>query len=177
MMGCPGAGRHEQDQWMGEFFAAGPAYTYDGTRIDLSTEKVTMAFATREVVDPDRPLAGTAWQITHVTFGPAPGAAADANASTSASFVPAGSTLLFTANTVQGNAGCVEFSGPAARAGDTVTFGELEADRSGCGKDADTTAADGVLTVLNGPVGVDVEAAGLNLTHPSGRGLQLHTDA
>jgi heat shock protein HslJ len=175
-MGCPGAGRQERDAWLAAFLAAGPAYTYDGERLDLSTSTAAMALEPREVVEPDRALEGTRWRIDTVTAGPPPGAGDDPNGSVSAGAVPgAGGALVLTAGRVRGTVDCVAFEGPAAVTDGAVTFGDLTVDRSGCRASA-RTVADPVLAVLAGEVAASVDAAVLHLTHPSGRGLDLHAD-
>jgi heat shock protein HslJ len=167
-MGCPGDGRHEQDTWVATFLAAGPAYTYDGTTLDLRTSTAEIVLKPKEQVVPDLPLEGTRWDVTHVISGPAAGND-DPNAAVSAGMAPSKAWLQFGDGKLTGNDGCNQLTGTATVTDDTVSFGDLASTKMAC-PGVDTR---GVRAVLQGTVTWKITTAVLTLTHPSGAGLQL----
>jgi heat shock protein HslJ len=172
-MGCPGKGRHEQDSWLSEFLGGRPAYTYSGDRLDLTSGGTRIELAPRELVEPDLPLEGTTWRVTHLTSGPPPGSDPGPDATVSAGAPgPAAGELTFEDGKVTGNAGCATFSGPAEVGEASIEIGELEVVRSGCKGEA-ATAFEKVVGVLAGTVAYRTSPHTLTLTHSSGRGLQL----
>ncbi|MBA3742975.1 META domain-containing protein [Sporichthya sp.] len=168
-MGCPGDGRHEQDQFVAEFLTAKPAFTYDGTTLKLNTPEVTMAFGPREQVQPDLPLEGTRWDVTHVTQGPAKGAPDDPNAAVSAGMAPQNAYLELADGKVSGSDGCNRFNGTATIAGDTITFGPIASTKMAC----PAAAGQNPLSVLTGEVEWSIDYNVLHLDNASGAGLQL----
>lgn len=171
-MGCPGGGRHEQDDWLAKFLAEEPAYTYADGLLDLTTSSTHIELGPRELVEPDLPLEGTAWRITHLTSGPPPGEVDPGGTASASSPGPAEGDLRFTDGKVRGNAGCATFSGPAEVGEASVEVGPLEVARSGCSGRA-AAGADHVVGVLAGAVTYRTSPHTLTLTHASGRGLQL----
>ena len=169
-MGCPGDGRHEQDQFVGAFLTAKPAYVYDGTTLKLNTADVTMAFGPREQVQPDLPLEGTRWEVTHTTQGPGKDAADDPNAAVSAGMAPQNAYLEFADGKVTGSDGCNSLFGDATISGDTITFGPIGTTKKAC---PGMQGSDGVLKVLTGEVGWSIDYNILHLENASGAGLQL----
>jgi heat shock protein HslJ len=170
-MGCLTGGLTEQDQFVAEFLTAKPAYTYDGTTLDLKTPDTEIVFGPKKSVQPDLPLEGTRWDITHVTSGPAAGST-DSNAAVGASVAPPEAYLKFAEGKVSGNDGCNSFSGDATIGTDTVTFGPIVSTKRAC----PSTHDDGVLAVLSGTVSWRIDHTVLTLTNPSGAGLQLSAD-
>ncbi len=61
-IGCSSA-LHEQDQWLATFMTSSPSLELDEPRLVLSDGEVTLTLIDREVADPDRPLAGPAWEL------------------------------------------------------------------------------------------------------------------
>lgn len=167
-MGCPGDGRYEQDTWVSKFLAAGPAYTYDGTTLDLRTGTAEVVLQPKTQVVPDLPLQGTRWDVTHVTAGP-PAGDTDPNSSVSAGMARSKAYLQFEDGKLSGSDGCNQLTGPATVRGDTITFGEIASTKMAC-PGVDTR---GVRAVLQGTVTWKINTAVLTLTHPSGAGLQL----
>ncbi|WP_084671253.1 META domain-containing protein [Sporichthya polymorpha] len=172
-MGCPGEGRHEQDQFVAAFLTARPAYTYDGTTLDLSTDSVRMVFGPREQVQPDLPLEGTRWNVTHLTSGPARDAADDPNAAVSAGMAPPKAFLEFADGRVTGNDGCNRLFGDATVSGDTITFGPIATTKMAC---PGVEGTDRVLAVLTGDVTWKIDHRILTLTNAAGDGLQLEAE-
>ena len=169
-MGCPGDGRHEQDQFVAEFLTAKPAYTFDGTTLKLNTARVGMVLGPREQVQPDLPLEGTRWNVTHTTQGPAVDAPADPNAAVSAGMAPPKAYLKFGDGKVSGSDGCNRISGPADISGDVITFGPIVSTKMACPGVEGTEAVHAALT---GDVIWRIDHNVLTLTSASGAGLQL----
>ncbi len=169
-MGCPGTGRHEQDQFVADFLTGAPAYTFDGTTLRLNTAQVAMTFRPREQVQPDLPLEGTRWNVTHTTQGPAAGAADDPNAAVSAGMAPAKAYLEFADGKVHGSDGCNRLSGSAVIQGDVITFGPIATTKMAC---PGVEGTDAVHAALRGDVRWQIDYNVLTLTSASGAGLQL----
>lgn len=173
-MGCPGDDRHEEDEWLGAFLTSGPAWTFDGKQIGLDGVDIDVVLKPREEVVPNKPVIGTAWTVTHVTDGPAPGAPADPDSAVSAGMPMGKVQLTFTATEVNGNSSCATFSGQADQRDGIIRFGAITKDVSRCTNG--DPAVDQVLAVLAGDVLVKQHIATLTLTHSSGKGLQLSAD-
>jgi heat shock protein HslJ len=169
-MGCPGTGRHEQDQFVADFLTGAPAYSFDGTTLKLNTATVGMVLGPREQVQPDLPLEGTRWDVTHTTQGPAADAADDPNAAVSAGMAPPKAYLEFADGRVTGSDGCNRISGTAVIADDTITFGPLAATKMAC---PGVEGTDAVHEALTGEVQWRIDYDILTLTSASGAGLQL----
>lgn len=145
-LGCPGDGRHQQDEFVARFLGESPAYTLSGGVLDLETADARILLGPREDVEPDLPLEGTRWEVTHVTQGPPAGAAADPNASVSASAPLAGAFLVLDGRKVSGSDGCKSFNGAATIEGGKITFGPLAMKKKAC------PGQESVLAVLDGSV-------------------------
>ncbi len=168
-MGCPD-GRNEQDQFVSTFLTAHPAYSYDGHRLELSTGDTDIVFGPKETVQPDLPLQGTRWEVTHLTRGPAPSASPDPNSSVSAAAAPSGAYLQFADGRVTGSDGCNSLFGDAAIAGEHITFGPIATTKKACPQ---MTGTDDVRAVLTGTVRWRIDHNVLTLTNADGTGLQL----
>lgn len=67
MIGCPDA-LADQDRRIDEFLTGGPIVSASTDGFTLTdTEQTTLVMVTREVADPDRPLAGTNWRVESIT--------------------------------------------------------------------------------------------------------------
>ncbi|HUR76300.1 MAG TPA: META domain-containing protein [Sporichthya sp.] len=169
-MGCPGDGRYEQDQWVGTFLTARPTYTYDGKTLDLRTTDARIVLGPKETVQPDLPLAGTRWDVTHVTQGPARDAKDDPNAAVSAGMAPPNAYLEFADGKVHGSDGCNSLFGKATISGDTITFGPIGSTKKAC---PGVQGTDQLRAVLTGAVQWSIDHNVLQLENASGAGLQL----
>jgi heat shock protein HslJ len=167
-LGCADPVRHNEDVWLTAFLAQRPTLEATGDRLVLRTEATTIVLAPRELVAPDRPLEGTRWKLTSVTF-PSPPTAAPDTAVGSAPPLSA-TELTFSGGTVNGTAGCARFSAPARIDGGRIVVGELDVTRSNCveGVEDDLEA---VAVVLNGTVSARVVEGSLTLIGPSRHGL------
>lgn len=163
-MGCPPP-IGDADGWMARFLQARPAWTLNGDTLTLTTGAATVTLRDKKVVNPDRPLTGTTWQVTSLVSQDA--------VSASVALEQARPTLTINADgTAGGSTGCNQFSGPAEVSGTTVTFGPLAVTRRACIGDADEIERS-ILRVLDGPVQTGVDADQLRLTRDDGYGLVL----
>jgi heat shock protein HslJ len=142
----------DQDRWLAELLG-GAAVTLSGDTLTLADGGVALVLQDREVVDPDRPLLGTRWVVDGLVSGDAVGS------------VPGGVTaaLTFRDGRVDVEAGCNTGGGGYAIDGAVITFEPLMTTMMACESPAmDVERA--VLTVLAGPVAVDIEADTLRLS-------------
>lgn len=168
--GCSPARLHEQDAFVADFLARGPAYTLVGSTLELRTETASMTFGPREVVEPDLPLEETSWEVTQITQGPVQGPGDDPNATVSAEAPPSSAFLVFADGRVTGGDGCNRVMGEATIAGDTITFGPIATTKRGC---PGVRGDQDVRAVLAGTVTWRIRTDILTFEHPSGTGLQL----
>ena len=161
-MACSG-GLMEQEAWVADLLVSRPTLQLSGDELTLAGETITLVLRDREVVDPDRPLMGTAWTVTTVYAGD--------SASSSLHPVPAVLTIepsgRFTATT-----GCVggELRGTAAVSGSSLTFTVTEQQPCLGGSNEVDEA---VRATLTGTLTYEIEADQLRLLRPNGDGLGL----
>lgn len=166
-MGCPGENRHEEDQWLGAFLAAGPKYAFDGQRISLDTDSIRVALKQNAKNAADEAFVGTRWKVDSALMASPSGDAGSTSASPP--FSPA--ELVFTDTAVNGKVGCATLAGPAKRDGDKIRFGQVVADQSKC-LDGEPAVGE-LLSVLKGDVALTFRHLSMTLMHPSGKGLSL----
>lgn len=149
-IGCDAA-RHAQDEWLAAFLLASPTVELAGDELSLASGTTTIQLGDREVVDPDRPLVGTAWRVDTVITGDA------------ASSVPEGSVVVL--ELVDGTSfratarGCTSAGGPVVVGDGALTFGDFAVDAIGCPPPWEAT-----LEVLRaGEVSYRIDAARLTL--------------
>jgi heat shock protein HslJ len=148
-------GLMDQESWFAELLAASPAITQDGDRITLATDDVTLVMLDREIADPDRPIEGTAWEVTSLIN-------ADAVSS-----VPEGASILLEDGTASVQTGCNSGSGTyeVSEDGTSVTFGPIAITKMACMDEQVTELEAAVLAVLDGTATVEIEAGSLTLTN------------
>ncbi len=153
----------DQDGAVAAFLAADPTATVDGDTLTLTSGDVTMTLLDREVADPDRPLADTAWTVTGVISSDA----------ISSGWGSAVATLTIVDGQAQVNTGCN--SGFATvtvdEAAGTITFGPLALTKKMCDDDAMRLEQE-VSRVLTGTATYTIEAGSLTLMNGVD-GLQL----
>lgn len=59
----------EQDSWLSEFLQSSPTIALDGDRLTLTSGSTVIELLDHEVADPDRPLAGTHWELSSIVRG------------------------------------------------------------------------------------------------------------
>jgi heat shock protein HslJ len=149
----------DQDMRLAAFLTSSPEVTVDGDDLTLEGSDSSIDFQNREVVDPDRPLQGTIWNVTGSTSPDA------------VSSVPEGASIRITDDTVKVDTGCNTGSGSATVDGDTITFGPIALTKKAC-DEALTELENQVLTVLDGEVSYDIQASSMTLLNGD-EGLQL----
>jgi heat shock protein HslJ len=153
-----------QDEWLGTLLRAGPAWRLSGNELVLTNGGTELRMDDRVVADPDRPLAGTRWEVdTIVDKGTAASVPADKKA-----------FLVFAADGgVTGSTGCNSLSSRATVAGTKITFASVITTKMAC-DEAANALEQAVLRVLEQhPVTYQVEAGHLTLTAPDGTGLRF----
>jgi heat shock protein HslJ len=165
MMACPPP-LGDADAWVSKFFEAGPSWSLTGDTLTLKTATTTVTMQDKKVVDPDRPLTGTTWQVQSLVSPEA--------VSTSAALEQSKPTLTIAADgTAAGSTGCNRFNGHAEITGTTIEFGPLVTTRMACIGDVGEVEQ-AVLRVLSGRVQSAIDADELRLTRDDGYGLILH---
>lgn len=151
--GCDQA-RTAQDAWLATFFGDGPRVSLSGSDLVLTRGRTEIRLLDRVVADPDRPLAGTRWNLETLVSGEV------------ASSVPAGTTayLVFAADgTVGGNDGCNLVSAAATVTTATIRFSAIVTTMQPC-RPVQAGVEDAVLAVLrSGDVTYRIEADVLRL--------------
>lgn len=163
-MGCDPP-RHEQDEWLAEILGAKPAWRKDGPTLTITAGDTEIVLTDRETAEPDRDLAGPAWALDTIIDGQ------------TASSTPAGTTttVRFGDGRVSVDTGCNEASATYTADGDTVRFGPVSRTRRACPPDI-MRLESAVLDVIRDEVTAELDGDRLTLTHPSGKGLQLHAE-
>jgi heat shock protein HslJ len=155
-----------QDEWLGRFLTAKPAWRLDGDTLVLTSENTEIRMVDEKVAKPDKPLQGTKWVLDTIIDD------------TVASSVPAGVTAWITFGkdgVAGGSTGCNSFGS----AGDnyqadteTITFGDLVMTKRMCGEAA-ASVEQAVRDVLRGKVDYTIDGDVLTLTAKAGKALQF----
>lgn len=156
---------HQQDEWLSAFLTGRPSWRLDGDTLTLTSGGTELVLLNRAVAEPDLSLEGTKWTVDTIVDGEV------------ASSTPAGVTayLTFQSGTVKGSGGCNSLGGQYTLSGSTIRFDNMGTTLKLCGQDV-MTLERAVVDVLQGEVTFAIEADRLTLKHPSGKGLQLHTE-
>lgn len=164
MMACE-PGVMESDAWVATLISAAPAWTLSGDTLTLTTSDTTVTLADKKVVDPDRPVQGTAWTVTSLITP-------DAISTSTALETSAPELTIAADGSVSGSTGCNRMTGSATVTATAITFAPLGVTMMACPEDiADVERQ--VLTVLDGEVAYTVDAATMTLRKPDGNGLIL----
>jgi heat shock protein HslJ len=154
-MACDPPELMDQDVWLTELLGARPTLELAGDALTISSGDVTLTLTDREVVDPDRPLEGTTWELEGLIGGDA------------VSSVPMGvepPTLTIEGDRLQAFLGCNQGQGAVAVGAGTMEIEPLATTRMACQGEAGEVERD-VLTVLDGTVQFTIEADQLTLTN------------
>jgi heat shock protein HslJ len=155
---------HAQDQWLNKLLRASPTWRLTGSQLALTDGGTEVRMDDRVVADPDRPLAGTRWEVDTIIDKGAAGS------------VPAGKKAFLVFETdggVTGSTGCNSLSTRATVAGKKITFAPVITTKMAC-DEAANALEQAVLRVLeHSPVTYQIEAGHLTLTAPDGTGLRL----
>jgi heat shock protein HslJ len=157
----------DQDSAVQAFLSAGTTVSVEGDTLTLTGTfdgaDASITLLDRELADPDRPLADTAWTVTGVISSDA----------ISAGWGSAVATLTIVDGQAQVNAGCnTGFATVTVdEAAGTITFGPLALTRKMCDEDAMRLEQE-VSRVLTGTATYSIEAGSLTLMNGTD-GLQL----
>ncbi|MCV7067446.1 META domain-containing protein [Mycolicibacterium farcinogenes] len=166
MMACPPP-VGDADAWVSKFFDAKPTWSLSGDDLTLRTNAATVTLRDKKVVDPDRPLTGTTWQVTSLVSAQA--------VSTSVALEQSKPTLTIGDDgAVSGSTGCNRFTGHATVSGSpaVIEFGPLATTRMACPPEVGEVEQ-AVLRVLKGTVQTTIDADELTLSGTDGNGLVL----
>jgi heat shock protein HslJ len=153
----------DQDSAVQAFLTAGTTVSVDGDTLTITGGEATITLLEREVADPDRPLADTAWTVTGVISSDA----------ISSGWGSAVATLTIVDGQAQVNTGCNRgmASVTVDEAAGTITFGPLALTKRMCDDDAMRLEQE-VSRVLTGTATYSIEAGSLTLMNGTD-GLQL----
>lgn len=155
---------HAQDEWLHKLLRAGPTWRLSGSELVLTGGGTEIKMDDRVVVDPDRPLAGTRWEVDSIIDK---GSVASVPAAKKAFLVFADD------GAVTGSTGCNNLSTRATVAGKKITFGPVITTKMACDEAANGLER-AVLRVLEqDPVTYQIEAGHLVLTAPDSTGLRF----
>ena len=161
-MGCPD-GRNEQDSWFIQVLTGSPKVDLSGNDLTLTQGALTIRFTDREVVDPDRPLAGTDWVVDTIL---------DGDAASSVPPSPPATLRINDAGTFEATTGCAggTLTGSAGARSGRISFIDVKATE--CATESNALDA-AVRAVLRGEVSYEIKADRLVLTGADGHGLGL----
>lgn len=157
-MGCDPQ-RHAQDEWLAELLGAGPEWRQDGPTLTITAGGTELVLTRRE----DRTLEDTTWTVDTLLDGQ------------TASSTPAGTaaTITFDGKRAVVHTGCNDAVPDYTTTGDTIRFGEVIHTDMMCAPGI-MQVESAVYDVVQREVTVELDGNRLTLTHPSGKGLQLH---
>jgi heat shock protein HslJ len=162
-MGCDQA-RNEQDTFVAAALGKKPSWELAGDKLTITAGTTRFELAPREIVDPDRDLVGTTWVLDTLIDGQ------------TASSMAAGTepvTLVFDGKTVVADTHCNGVRGDYTIDGDTISVELGPMTKMACAPGI-MQGENAVVDVLSGKVSYDITADRLTLTHPAGKGIQLH---
>jgi len=162
-MGCDPA-RHEQDAFVAKVLGGKPTWALTDQKLTIQSGRTTFEMAPREQVHPDRPLAGTTWQLDTIVDGHV------------ASSMPADApvvTLTFDDAKVTAETHCNGISATYTVLGDTITFKLGMMTKMACAPEI-MRGETAVVEALQGKATYEITADKLTLTSESGKGIQLH---
>jgi heat shock protein HslJ len=155
----------QQDEWLSAFLTGRPSWKLDGDNLTLTSGNTELVLLDRAVAEPDLSLEGTKWTVDTTVDGEV------------ASSVPPGvaAHLTFQSGQLRGSGGCNTLGGQYTLTGSTIRFENIGTTLKLCSQDV-MTVERAVTDLLQGEVTYSIEADRLTLKHPSGKGLQLHTE-
>ena len=163
-MGCDPP-RHEQDAWLGDFFAAHPTYALDGDQLRLTSGATVVELVDRTTADPDRPLEDTVWQLDSIVAGDA---VSSVPGETPTTLTIVGGNIEIADTGCNGGGGTAEIDAAASE----LTVGPLIWTMMACGEPS-ATIEQAFNDVLEGTIAYEIEAGTLTLSHPDGQGLMF----
>jgi heat shock protein HslJ len=162
-IGCDEA-RHQQDSFVSSVLGGSPSWQLSGDELTITAGTTTVELAPREVVDPDRELAGTTWELDTLIEGDV--------ASSMTAGAPA-VTLTFDGGQVTADTHCNGVTGTYTVSGDKLQVEPGPMTKKMCTPEI-MRGESAVVDVLQGEVTYEITADRLTLTNSSGKGIQLH---
>jgi heat shock protein HslJ len=146
--------RHEQDEWLSDFFGAKPSLTLDGETLTVTGDDATLVFLDREVADPDRPLAGTTWTVdTFIEGGGASNLPLD----------PAPTLLFREDGSLMVDSGCNTSGGSYTVDGNEITLSDIAFTEKACPGAAGSADMRVQAVIRDGTLHFEIEAGRLTL--------------
>ena len=144
-MGCE-APLMEQDQWLAGLLGEAKIASA-GDTLTLDNGQIRMTLLDREVATPDKPLAGTKWELDSIIDGD------------TVSSVPAGVTasMRIVDGQLELNAGCNIGGGQVTVTADTLEFGPMMLTKRAC-QPGPSSVEEAVTSTLSGTVSYTIEA-------------------
>ncbi|HEY7594493.1 MAG TPA: META domain-containing protein [Actinophytocola sp.] len=157
-MGCDPR-RHAQDEWLARILGAGPAWLRHGPTLTITAGDTELVLTRRA----DRALENTTWTVDTILDGQ------------TASSTPAGetATITFDGRQARIHTGCNGAVADYTTTGDTIRFGEVVHTDMMCAPGI-MRVESAVYDVVHGEITIELDGDRLTLTHPSGKGIQLH---
>jgi heat shock protein HslJ len=158
------------DAWLVTFLWSGPKWTFSSGRLTLSNQKQTLTLVDDRILNPDRPLVGTAWRLKSITT--------DRGSEFSVVIDNTAAELrLATNGSVTGSTGCNAFGGKATVAKQTIFFGTSVATNQTstgwqtCQSEEQNRLEQHILKVLQGTVKYEIKSNQLRITRTDGTAL------
>jgi heat shock protein HslJ len=161
-MAC-GPGLAEQDMFVGSVLEASPSWRLDGDRLTITSGTTRLDMAAREAITPNEELTSTTWVLNTLIDGQV------------ASSVPAGPqemTLVFDGDTLTMKV-FNHLQSEYTIVDNLIVFGAGTVTEM-AGSPEMIPVENAVFGVLVGEVTYEITANQLTITHPSGKGIQLH---
>ncbi len=151
-MGCPD-GRDKLDSWLSNLLQSKPTWKLSGNTLTVVAGGTTIAFTDREIVEPDAAIDGTKWTLSGVIDYDSVGHQQGAEKA----------WITFNGDRVTGFTGCNNLNGKVARAGNTITFGELAVTDRACAE-AEGAMQKALVNGLKGKLTYKIDAGNLTLS-------------
>lgn len=153
------------DAWMQRFLESGPQWTLEENTLTLVGEQSTVTLLDKKIAQPDRPIAGTTWQVTSFI-------SPQATETSVALEAAAPNFTIADDGTLSGSAGCNRMTGRADVTDSVITFEPIATTMMMC--DEDTMAVEAaVLGALNGELTATVDGDTMRIQRADGIGLDL----
>lgn len=162
-MGCDPP-RHAQDQWLTEFLQSSPTWLLSADRLTLTGGGTELVLLDRRVADPDRPLAGTRWEVDTIITGEA--------ASSMFAGTEGSAWLVIEDESFTASSGCREITGRVIIDGARLRFTDAVQTDPACPPELEQVD-DVMVTILGSEAEFEIDARRLRLDHADGVGLGL----
>ncbi|BDT99027.1 META domain-containing protein [Nocardia sputorum] len=157
--------RHGADEWLSGLLNSRPSWRLEGSRLTLRSPDRTVTLLDKKVARPDKPVNGTAWQVTALIT--------DNSSIRSRALDEAQPTLTIAEDgSVSGSTGCNRLTGSAEVSGTQITF-RIATTKMLCSPEV-MEVEQSMLKAMDGKTTATVDAETLTLRNDNGAGLVLH---